>query len=422
MTVERTADDLAGILERLDAAPCGRPRLLARCTRSRSASPSRIRASVRRLVLESPSAGLATAAERIARRRADLELATAIEDGGIAAFVARWEAQPIFASQAALPPARVARLRAMRLANDPSGLAASLRGAGQGAMEPLFDHLRGRRRPDARHRRRPRHRSAARGPSRSPPASRAPAWPSSTTPATRPTWSTRPRSAASSSTSCWRIPPHEHARHLDARRRVPGHPLRALGHRHRQGDHQPPRGPQRLPPADRARADRRLRPDPRRRVRRLRPAHRRGRQGLLLRRRPEVQEPRRRLPRHGRHRPPQRPGPAAPDPLPADPGHRARQRLRHRRRPRAPHRVRHVDRVRQRDLRPGRPEGRQLRRRVRGGAAGAAGGRQEGQGDLVPVPPVLGGRGAGDAPRQQGRAAGGPRGRGRRSGRTRSWT
>ena len=82
------------------------------------------------------------------------------------------------------------------------------------------------------------------------------------------------------------------ARHLDARRRVRGHPLRALGHRHRQGHDRPPRGPQRLPAADRARADRRLRPHPRRRVDRLRAAHRRGRHGLLLGRRPEVQEPR----------------------------------------------------------------------------------------------------------------------------------
>ena len=50
------------------------------------------------------------------------------------------------------------------------------------------------------------------------------------------------------------------------------------------------------------------------------------------------------------------------------------------------------------------------------GSAGAAGGRQEGEGDLVPVPPVLGGRGARDAPREQGRAARGPRGRGRAVG------
>jgi pimeloyl-ACP methyl ester carboxylesterase len=52
-----------------------------------------------------------------------------------------WERQPVFATHAALPPARAARLRAMRLANRPAGLAASLRGAGQGSMEPLFGRL-----------------------------------------------------------------------------------------------------------------------------------------------------------------------------------------------------------------------------------------------------------------------------------------
>ena len=204
---------------------------------------------------------------------------------------------------------------------------------------------------------------------------------------------------------------------LDARRRLPGHPLRALGDRHRQGDDRPPRGPQRVPAADRARADRRLRPHPRRRLDRLRAADRRGRHGLLLGRRPEVQEPRGRLPRQRRPRPPQRPRPPAPDPLAADPGHRPRQRLRDRRRPRPARRVRPLDRERERDLRPGRAAGRQLRRRLRHRPARPPRRRQEGQGDLVPVPPVLGPGGARDEPRQQGRAAGRPRGRGRAVGR-----
>ena len=75
------------------------------------------------------------------RRAADDALADRIERDGIPAFVAEWEAQPIFATQAALPPARAARIRAIRLANRPDGLAASLRGAGQGVMEPLADRL-----------------------------------------------------------------------------------------------------------------------------------------------------------------------------------------------------------------------------------------------------------------------------------------
>ena len=51
------------------------------------------------------------------------------------------------------------------------------------------------------------------------------------------------------------------------------------------------------------------------------------------------------------------------------------------------------------------------------GPAGAPRRRQEGQGDLVPVPPVRRAGSAGDGPRQQGRAAGRPGGRGRPVGR-----
>jgi pimeloyl-ACP methyl ester carboxylesterase len=96
---------------------------------------------VARLVLESPSAGIADPEERAARRAADETLAQRLERDGIADFVTSWERSAVFASHAALAPALVARQRAIRLANDPLGLAASLRGAGQGAMEPLHDRL-----------------------------------------------------------------------------------------------------------------------------------------------------------------------------------------------------------------------------------------------------------------------------------------
>ena len=140
VSVERTADDLATILARLDATPAGVVgySLGARIAlRLAIAHPG----CVGRLVLESPSAGLATAPERAERRTADEALAARIERDGIPAFVAEWERQPVFASQASLPVPVATRIRAMRLANTPSGLAASLRGAGQGAMEPLFDGL-----------------------------------------------------------------------------------------------------------------------------------------------------------------------------------------------------------------------------------------------------------------------------------------
>ncbi len=140
MTIERTADDLAAILRQTGTAPAhvlGYSLGARIALRLAVAHPD----AVRRLVLESPSAGLATEDERATRRAADDALATGIERDGIATFVAAWERQPVFASHASLPPTRAARLRAMRLSNRPDGLAASLRGAGQGVMEPLFDRL-----------------------------------------------------------------------------------------------------------------------------------------------------------------------------------------------------------------------------------------------------------------------------------------
>ncbi|MFO1541415.1 MAG: 2-succinyl-6-hydroxy-2,4-cyclohexadiene-1-carboxylate synthase [Chloroflexota bacterium] len=98
-------------------------------------------ALVRSLFLESPSAGFADPAARAARRAADDALAAELERDGIAAFVARWEALPIFARERALPPEVRERQRAARLANDPAGLAASLRGAGQGVMAPMHGEL-----------------------------------------------------------------------------------------------------------------------------------------------------------------------------------------------------------------------------------------------------------------------------------------
>jgi 2-succinyl-6-hydroxy-2,4-cyclohexadiene-1-carboxylate synthase len=97
--------------------------------------------SVRRLVLESPSAGIADPVERHLRRAADEALATDLERDGTAAFVARWESLPLFASQADLSPAARRRLHDGRLRNRPSGLSASLRGAGQGTMTSLHSRL-----------------------------------------------------------------------------------------------------------------------------------------------------------------------------------------------------------------------------------------------------------------------------------------
>ena len=145
VSVERTADDLATILARADAAPA---HVLGYSLGARIALRLAIAhpEGVRRLVLESPSAGIAATEERAARRVADAALADRLERDGMETFVDAWERQPIFASHAAMPAPRAtrhpaARLRAERLANTPASLALSLRGAGQGSMEPLHDRL-----------------------------------------------------------------------------------------------------------------------------------------------------------------------------------------------------------------------------------------------------------------------------------------
>ena len=71
------------------------------------------------------------------------EVARMLDWEGIAAFVAHWESLPLFATERDASAEERARLHAVRLANDPHGLAASLRGAGQGAMAPLHDALPG---------------------------------------------------------------------------------------------------------------------------------------------------------------------------------------------------------------------------------------------------------------------------------------
>jgi len=103
---------------------------------------------VGRLVLEAPSAGIATCRPRRpgGGRRGSRP---SVVDRGDRAFAARWEASRWMAGEGALPDGVCARQQAIRRANDPLGLAASLVHGGQGAMEPLHDRCRDRR-PDAR--------------------------------------------------------------------------------------------------------------------------------------------------------------------------------------------------------------------------------------------------------------------------------
>lgn len=93
------------------------------------------------LTLVGASAGIADPKERRERLAQDEELASLLEREGIEAFVARWEALPLFESQRRLPEEVLSRTRRMRLAQDPRALAAALRAFGTGSLEPLYDRI-----------------------------------------------------------------------------------------------------------------------------------------------------------------------------------------------------------------------------------------------------------------------------------------
>jgi 2-succinyl-6-hydroxy-2,4-cyclohexadiene-1-carboxylate synthase len=78
---------------------------------------------------------------RAARRQADEALAERIEREGVESFVQHWESLPMFAGIKRRGPDFAAWLHGLRTGNKASGLAASLRGMGAGAMEALWDQL-----------------------------------------------------------------------------------------------------------------------------------------------------------------------------------------------------------------------------------------------------------------------------------------
>ena len=98
------------------------------------AHPERVEA----LVLVGTTPGIADPVEREARLREDEALAAEIETSSIEAFADRWARGPLFKGQA---PDVAAAAREDRLRNQPAGLAAALRGLGQGACEPLWARL-----------------------------------------------------------------------------------------------------------------------------------------------------------------------------------------------------------------------------------------------------------------------------------------
>jgi 2-succinyl-6-hydroxy-2,4-cyclohexadiene-1-carboxylate synthase len=78
---------------------------------------------------------------RATRRQADEALAERIEREGVESFVQHWESLPMLTGIRRRGPAFAAWLHGLRTGNKADGLAASLRGMGAGAMEPLWDEL-----------------------------------------------------------------------------------------------------------------------------------------------------------------------------------------------------------------------------------------------------------------------------------------
>ncbi len=138
--MERCVDDLTSLLDKLEIE---RTAVLGYSMGGRVAlqlalaAPDRLWA----LVLESTSPGIDDDGEREDRVRSDAALADEIEQDGILAFVDRWEALPLWASQERLPAAVSIELRRQRLRNRPAGLANSLRGAGAGQDASVLSRL-----------------------------------------------------------------------------------------------------------------------------------------------------------------------------------------------------------------------------------------------------------------------------------------
>lgn len=95
---------------------------------------------IRRLVLESASAGLATESEREARRQHDASLAQQLTTERLESFLQRWYRQPLFASLSRHPSFTPIWQR--RLRNRPEALARSLRHMGTGQQPSLWNAIR----------------------------------------------------------------------------------------------------------------------------------------------------------------------------------------------------------------------------------------------------------------------------------------
>lgn len=139
-SIERIVEDLVTILQELKIMQCfvlgysmgGRV-----ATAFASAHPEMVRG----LILVSSSPGLAQKYLQESRVQADNRLADMLESEGIRSFVDYWEKLALFASQEVLSDELKKRIRLERLAQNPNGLAMSLRGMGTGKQPSYWNHL-----------------------------------------------------------------------------------------------------------------------------------------------------------------------------------------------------------------------------------------------------------------------------------------
>ena len=94
-----------------------------------------------RATLLSVHPGLQSLAERQARAAADERWVEILHQDGLAEFLQKWEQQPLFATQAALPAAVLAAQEAVRRRHSSKGLARSLRTLGLAHMPDYWPAL-----------------------------------------------------------------------------------------------------------------------------------------------------------------------------------------------------------------------------------------------------------------------------------------
>lgn len=93
------------------------------------------------LILIGTNPGISDPTERMGRERDDATLSQQIEEEGIEAFMARWQEQPIIASQSTIKPQWRTAMQEARSEHSAYGLAQSLRQFGQGSIPDLWPKL-----------------------------------------------------------------------------------------------------------------------------------------------------------------------------------------------------------------------------------------------------------------------------------------